>query len=171
MILPRSSIRETAEVRDPIPAGRKGPASPVENAPPHRGNREEIQGIRPPDSLHGVAIGLRSRDVPSVREQEPEIVPNFFFREIPSGGNSIGAQGGDPESPSAQGVLPEDRPPAAEAAGIIVENPTCRDRPGLLDVGGWCHRVFLSPPLLKNNISPFRVRHERPRGGGQVLPP
>ena len=106
--------------------GGEFPVAPIKNLPAQGHDGEKKYRIRPPDSPHGVTIGVRAGNQFSVREQQPQILqalgvaqPQFFF-------DPTGLQRRDFETSFAQGIFPERNPAAADAAGIIVKNPARR---------------------------------------------
>ena len=55
---------------------RERPVSPIESVLQDRDDREQIERISPPDTLHGKAINVRALNLSSIGEQKPHV-----FRE------------------------------------------------------------------------------------------
>lgn len=60
----------------------KGEIGAVEELPKDRGEREEIQRVRPPDAAHDMAINVCPLNLSAVREQKAQVVQQPLIWQI-----------------------------------------------------------------------------------------
>jgi len=111
----------------PMPVVRQFPVAPVKDLPAQRGVCKKVNRPGPGEVPQGVAIGVRPfDDLPVIQEQVQ------IFLEGPLAQSRLlfhpgGLQRGDAEPVLQQSFLPEPGQPAAEAAGVVIENPAGMD--------------------------------------------
>ena len=97
--------------------------TPIENIPQSRRNWKKINGPGPPDASHRMTIYIRAANLRTIRQQEAEIVPQFYFIQLKSRAHPIGLQWRDVKTAPAQRPLPKRHPSPANPTRIVVENP------------------------------------------------
>ena len=104
----------------------KGAGGSVEELPKDGGEREEIEGISPPDTTHDMAIDVCALKLIAAGEQKAQVVQKPLIHQIQPPAHPWALKGCDLEPAAIQRGGPEGNPAAAEAAGGVVEDVALR---------------------------------------------
>lgn len=100
--------------------------TPIEDVAKSRRDGEKISRSCPPDSPHGVAINIRSKNVCAISQEQTQVTRQFGLAQPKFFANPVGLERCDVESAPPQRALPKWNPSPAKPAGIVVKNPAHR---------------------------------------------
>ncbi len=120
------STRQAASARKPMPISGESSIAPVEQLPANRCDRKQINRPRPPNAPQHIPIGIGALNLPSIRQEQPEIRQHLRFRQRQPFADPAALQRCDLKAAFGERSAPEWHPAPAKSARVVVQNPALR---------------------------------------------